>query len=66
MNHYVKLNMDKLETLGKKAAYVRNELEKDLDPWEIKEYTELLKQYDKEIIDTQFQLQEMIDDPWFN
>lgn len=66
MNHYVKLNMDKLETLGKKAAYVRNEMKKDLEPWALKEYTELLKQYDKEIIETQFQLQQMIDDPWFN
>ncbi|QAX99178.1 hypothetical protein assk_399 [Aeromonas phage Assk] len=66
MNHYVKLNMDKLETLGKKAAYVRNELEKDLDDNTKKEYAGLLADYEQEIKEIQARLEEMIDDPWFN
>ena len=65
-NHYVELNMKKLETLGKKAAYCRHELTKDLDPWAKNEYTCILADTEVEIKDIQNRIEEMLNDPWFN
>lgn len=66
MNHYVELNMKKLESLGKQAAYCRNMLSKDLDDSAKKEYAGLLADYEQEIKEIQARLEEMINDPWFN
>lgn len=65
-NHYVDLNMTKLETLGKKAAYCRHMIASDIPAWEKKEYNTVLVDIEAEIVQTQTCIEAMLNDPWFN
>ena len=66
MNHYVDLNIKKLETLGKKAAYCRHMINSDIQDWEKKEYNTVLVDTEAEIVQTQICIEKMLNDPWFN
>lgn len=65
-NHYIEFNIKKLESLSNKATYIRSKLKEDLEPWERKEYDEILIDVLAEIEWEQDNLEQMFADPWFN
>ncbi|QAY01393.1 hypothetical protein ZPAH1_orf00379 [Aeromonas phage ZPAH1] len=65
-NHYVNLNMKKLETLNGKAVYYRSALSCDLESWERKEFQSLLDDVENQIKEIQEITENIINDPWFN